>query len=113
MDILRNYFETEHILYCDNYYSSPQLFMDLWVLGTGATVTEKLKISLNNRGDTSSAHYDPLSCLKYQYAKNVYILSTTQSSHDIETNRHDFHQNQAKIKPSMVYIYDHQKESCR
>lgn len=77
-------------------------------------VPEKLKkISLNNRGDTSSAHYDPLSCLKYQYAKNVYILSTTRSSHDIETNRHDFHQNQAKIKPSMVYIYDQQEESCR
>lgn len=116
MDLLRNYFETGHILFCDNYYSSPHLFMDLWVLGTGATgtvrpyrkgVPEKLKkISLSNRGDTASAHYGPLSCLKYQDAKTVYLLSTTESSHNIETGRHDFHQNLAKIRPSMVHIYD-------
>lgn len=116
MDLLRNYFETGHILFCDNYYSSPQLFMDLWVLGTGATgtvrpyrkgVPEKLKkISLSNRGDTASAHYGPLSCLKYQDSKTVYLLSTTESSHNIETGRHDFHQDQAKIRPSMVHIYD-------
>lgn len=121
MDLLRNYFETGHILFCDNYYSSPHLFMDLWVLGTGATgtvrpyrkgVPEKLKkISLSNRGDTASAHYGPLSCLKYQDAKTVYLLSTTESSHNIETGLHDFHQILAKIRPSMVHIYDQKMDA--
>ena len=39
MDLLRNHFEKGHKLFCDNYDSSPQLFMNLWHLGTGATGT--------------------------------------------------------------------------
>lgn len=75
-------------------------------------VPEKLKkISLSNRGDTASAHYGPLSCLKYQDAKTVYFLSTTESSHTIETGLHDFHQNLAKIRPSMVHIYDQKMDA--
>lgn len=35
MDLMRNYFEKEHVLYCDNYYCSP---VYLWVLCTGATL---------------------------------------------------------------------------
>lgn len=110
-DLERIFFETGHILFCDNYYSSPHLFMDLWVWGTGATGTVRpyrkgvpvklKKISLSNRGDTASAHYGPLSCLKYQDAKTVYFLSTIESSHNIETGLHDFHQNLAKIRPSI------------
>ncbi|XP_062604100.1 piggyBac transposable element-derived protein 4-like [Saccostrea cucullata] len=116
MDLLRNHFEKGHILYCDNYYSSPQLFMDLWVLGTGATGTvrpyrkgipEKMKkIQLTNRGDTATAHYGPLSCLKYQDSKTVYLISTTESSTNVETGHHCFIQNQIKVRPSMVQTYD-------
>ena len=39
MSLLRNHYACGHILYCDNYYSSPELFMDLWFLGVGATGT--------------------------------------------------------------------------
>ena len=41
MDLLRNHFKRKHKLFCDNYYynSSPQLFMNLWYLGKGATGT--------------------------------------------------------------------------
>lgn len=44
--LLRNHYACGHILYCDNYYSSPQLFMDLWCLGVGATGT----VRPNRRG---------------------------------------------------------------
>lgn len=46
MSLLRNHYACGHILYCDNYYSSPQLFMDLWCLGVGATGT----VRPNRRG---------------------------------------------------------------
>lgn len=46
MSLLRNQYACGHILYCDNYYSSPQLFMDLWCLGVGATGT----VRPNRRG---------------------------------------------------------------
>lgn len=117
MDLMRNYFEKGHILYCDNYYSSPRLFMDLWVLGTGATGTvrsyrkgipDKLKkAQLSNRGDTATMSYGPLSCLKYLDAKAVYLISTTDTSVNVETRRPDFMRNhEAKVRPSMVHVYD-------
>ena len=39
MSLQRYHYACGHILYCDNYYSSPELFMDLWCLGVGATDT--------------------------------------------------------------------------
>ena len=116
MDLLRNHFEKGHKLFCDNYYSSPQLFMDLWYLGTGATGTVRpyrkgipnliKNTSLSNRGDTSTVNYGPLSCLKYQDAKTVYLISTTETSENVLTGRHDFRTNEAKVRPSMVHAYD-------
>ena len=46
MSLMRNHFSDNHIVYCDNYYTSPTLFMDLWYLGTGATGT----VRPNRRG---------------------------------------------------------------
>nr|XP_022290940.1 piggyBac transposable element-derived protein 4-like [Crassostrea virginica] len=116
MDLLRNYYEKGHILFCDNYYSSPRLFMDLWILGTGATGTVRQyrkgipKIikdcKLSTRGETSTVHYGPLSCLKYQDSKTVYLISTTETSNIVTTSNHDFHTNETKIRPSMVHVYD-------
>lgn len=77
--------------------------MDLWVLGTGATGTvrsyrkgipDKLKkAQLSNRGDTATMSYGPLSCLKYLDAKAVYLISTTDTSVNVETRRPDFMRN--------------------
>lgn len=39
MKLTRGYYGKGHILYCDNYYSSPRLFLDLWGLGMAATGT--------------------------------------------------------------------------
>ena len=37
MELMESYINKGHILYVDNYYSSPQLFLDLFSKGTGAT----------------------------------------------------------------------------
>jgi hypothetical protein len=61
MDMMRGFFDKGYSLYCDNYYTSPQLFCDLFQLGTYATGTvrqnrrgipQSLKdYQLRNRGD--------------------------------------------------------------
>lgn len=42
MDMVRGYFSRGYILYIDNYYSSPHQYMDLLVLGCGATGTVRV-----------------------------------------------------------------------
>ena len=37
MDMMRGFFDKRYSLYCDNYYTSPQLFWDLFQLGTYST----------------------------------------------------------------------------
>jgi hypothetical protein len=46
MDMIRGFFDKGYSLYCDNYYPSPQLFWDLFQLGTYATGT----VRQNRRG---------------------------------------------------------------
>ena len=121
MDLLRNYYEKGHILFCDNYYRSPRLFMDVWILGTGATGTVRQyrkgipKIikdcKLSTPWETSTVHYGPLSCLKYQDSKTVYLISTTETSNNVTTFNHDFHTNESKI-PSFYGACIWQKNEC-
>ena len=62
MSLQRYHYACGHILYCDNYYSSPENFMDLMCLGIGATDT----VRPNRRGipqeikDIAHAIYIPL-----------------------------------------------------
>jgi hypothetical protein len=46
MNLMRGLFEKGYNLYCDNYYTSPQLFWDLFQLGVNATGT----VRSNRRG---------------------------------------------------------------
>lgn len=90
MDLLRGYFGRGHILYCDNYYSSPQLFLDLWGLGIGATGTVRsnrkgmpqlIKDSrVPRKGDVAVANCGILSVTKYHDSKVVLMLTTVSSS---------------------------------
>ena len=90
MDLLRGYFGRGHILYCDNYYSSPQLFLDLWRLGLGATGTVRSNrkgvpqlikgMRVPRKGDIAVANCGTLSITKYHDSKVVLMLTTVSSS---------------------------------
>lgn len=90
MDLMRGFFGRGHILYCDNYYSSPQLFLDLWELGVGATGTVRPNrkgipqlikdARLPHKGDIAVANCGTLSVTKYHDSKMVLLLSTVSSS---------------------------------
>ena len=89
MDLMRGFFGKGHVLFCDNYYSSPRLFLDLWELGVGATGTVRpnrkgipkaLKdLKLTQRGDTAVLNYGPLTLTKYLDKKPVVLLATVST----------------------------------
>ncbi|CAG2252004.1 MIO [Mytilus edulis] len=116
MDLLRGHFGKGHILYCDNYYSSPQLFSDLWELGVGATgtvrpnrkgVPDELKnLKLRAKGETAVVNKGPLNLTKYLDHKPVYMLSTVSTSENIDTNRKDPRTGENIIRPKVVFEYN-------
>ena len=97
MNMMRGFFDKGYSLYCDNYYTSPQLFWDLFQQGTYATGTvrqnrhgipQTLKdYQLRNRGDIFVMNNGPLECYKYLDSKPVYMLSTKHGSSLSTTSR--------------------------
>ena len=116
MDLLRGLFLKGYSLYCDNYYSSPQLFWDLYELGTTATGTVRVNRrgipqglkdkKLNNRGDNAVMNNGPLECLKFQDGKPVYMLSTIHGSDLSASRRRDVVTDANIMKPDMVLKYN-------
>ncbi|XP_071129298.1 piggyBac transposable element-derived protein 4-like [Mytilus edulis] len=116
MDMLRGMYEKGYNLYCDNYYTSPQLFWDLYGLGVGATGTVRsnrrgipqfLKDKkLTNKGDLSVMSNGPLNCVKFLDGKAVFMLSTIHKTNLVNTRRRDRETNDYIRKPSVVNYYN-------
>lgn len=116
MDLLRGHYGKGHVLYCDNYYSSPRLFLDLWDLGVGATGTvrsnrkgipQSIKdITLKQRGETVVSHNGPLTVTKYLDSKPVLLLSTVSSSENVVTGKKDPKTGTDIKRPSVVIKYN-------
>jgi len=107
MDLLRGRFGLGHVVFCDNYYSSPRLFLDLWELkvlavGTcrknrkGLPIFLKTKIVANQ--ESFAMHTGPLTAVKYMDSNPVYILSTMFTSENV---RH-----KDTVKPKCVKMYN-------
>ena len=88
MSFIAPYLDCGRKLTVDKYYTSPQLFMDLYVHSTGATGTARahcknmpnLKdVQLKDRGDKAIVYCGPLVCLKVKDSKVVRLLSTVYS----------------------------------
>jgi hypothetical protein len=116
MDMMRGYVDKGYSLYCDNYYASPQLFRDLFQLGTYATGTvrqnrrgipQTLKdYQLRNRGDIFVMNNGSLECYKYLDSKPVYMLSTKHGSSLSTTPRRNPITNEIICKPNVVTNYN-------
>jgi hypothetical protein len=115
MNLMRGLFEKGYNLYCDNYYTSPQLFWDLFQLGVNATGTirsnrrsipQEIKAkSLTNRGDLAIMNNGPIECIKFLDGKPVYMLSTVHGSDMSATRRRDKDTHVIIVKLSMVVNY--------
>ena len=106
-----------HHVYLDNYYSSPELFLELHYLETFCCGTVRsqrknlplavTKVKLKNKGDCVFRRNGPLLCLAWKEkkkAKNVTMLTTIHEAVMVETGKTDFFGNKVE-KPEAVYYY--------
>ena len=117
--IMRNlvgYYGMGYRLYCDNYYSSSNLFLDLWQLRVGATGTLRLNrrgiaqqlkdCKLKDRGDKFVMNKGPLMAMKFLDRKPVTLLSTVHSSKEVPTGKLDRQTGEALTHPEVVQEYN-------
>ena len=103
-----------HHVYMDNYYSSPDLFFELFAKETYACGTcRKLrknlpkavtKAKLKRKGDCVFRRDGPLLCFKWREKKDVLMLSTIHEAILVETGKRDRDGNKIE-KPEAVYYY--------
>ena len=107
-----------HHVYLDNYYSSPELFLELHYLETfccGTVHSQRknlplavIKVKLKNKGDCLFRRNGLLLCLawkeKKKQKKNVTMLTTIHEAVMVETGKTDFFGNKVE-KPEAVYYY--------
>ena len=115
MRLLDGYFNAGHDLYCDNYYTSPTLFLHLFNRRMGATGTMRvrkgcpkalLKATLKNKGDKKVMNNGPLVAMKYKDRKDVVVLSSSFSTKDVDVGRIDRVSKQPIQRPECIHKYN-------
>ena len=114
MDMMSGYCGRNHVLFCDNYYSSHRLFIDLWQLGVGATGTVRQKgvsqvikgRKLSRKGETVVYKSRQLTITKYFDAKPVFVMSSVYPSDNIPTGKTDPRTHMPVTRPQVVVMYN-------
>ena len=98
MRMMQPYLHCGRILYVDNYYTSPSLFYDLALAGTGATGTARRRkfmppnvtdLKLKRKGEKKVMHSGDLVCSKILDRKPVMLLSTAHTMEEVATGKRD------------------------
>lgn len=112
--LMEPYINKGHIIYMDNWYSSPTLYEYLLNKGTGACGTVKIKIKgmpsfpkkLNNGQCISVISQNPsMLCCKWKDKRDVHMLSTVHKPKMCKTNKKN-RQGNIIIKPQSVIDYN-------
>ena len=115
MRLLDGYFHAGHNLYCDNFYTSPTLFLHLYNRRMGATGTMRLrkgcpkalyKAKLKNKGDKKIMNNGPLVVMKYKDRKDVVVLSSVYSTKGVDVGRIDHVSKQPIKRPGCIHKYN-------
>jgi hypothetical protein len=110
--LLKDYFNKGHTLWCDNWYTSPQLFSYLHENGTNACGTvrpnrkEMPKFSKLKRGQIESKHRGPLLALKWCDKRDVHMLTTLHDDLMTQTSKINHKTGEPVIKPQCVLDYN-------
>ena len=103
-------------VYMDNYYSSPELFMELYWKNTYATGTVRkgrkgLPNAVSNpcvkklkKGEVVYRRSGPMLALKWCDKRCVYVISTIHSAQMVSNGRVD-HENNVISKPEPIFFY--------
>ncbi|XP_066590831.1 piggyBac transposable element-derived protein 4-like [Prorops nasuta] len=110
---LEPYYHKGHVIYIDNWYSSPQLAEFLHNKDTGMCGTlrknrksvSKLNASLN-KGQVEVAHNDVWIILKWMDKKEVYMITTVHKLEFSCTVKKDWKAGENIIKPTCILDYN-------
>ena len=113
MTLMKPYLGQGHILYVDNWYTSPQLFLELYNQNTGAVGTVKknrkgmpyLEEKLN-RGEQIHRNCGSMIVMKWMDNREVYMLSTIHDSQMVGIGKIDHNKGGQIMKPVCVQNYN-------
>lgn len=109
--LLKDFMHKGHILYCDNWYTSPDLFKKLLKNKTGACgiVREDRKnmpkFDTIGRGEVTHATCNNILCVKWRDKRNVHMLTSVHDEKMGDSGKKDRHGN-AVHKPKAVIEYN-------
>lgn len=110
---LKPYFNKGHVIYVDNWYSSPQLAEFLHDHNTGmcGTVRKNRKCMPNlgtklNRGEIQVAHNDVWLVMKWMDKKEVYMITTVHEVGFCLTGKKHWRTGEDIMKPVCVHEYN-------
>ncbi|KAJ8334055.1 hypothetical protein SKAU_G00413740 [Synaphobranchus kaupii] len=113
MTLLAPHLEKGHVLYVDNWYSSPMLFQHLLHQGTGACGTVRLNRrgmptfpKKMKRGEVTFRENGTQLAVKWQDKRDVNFLRTVHPSSMAQSGRLDHFTGEPKVKPACVLDYN-------
>ena len=113
MTLLAPHLKKGHILYIDNWYSSPTLFQHLLYRGTGACGTVRANRKgmpafspKMKKGEVEFQQNGSQLAVKWHDKRDVHMLTTVHSSTMAQTERIDHATGEKKLKPSCVLDYN-------
>ena len=113
MALMKKYLDKGHILYVDNWYSSPKLFRVLYEHSIGACGTVRMNRSgfpvfqeRLQQGEQSVLHITYMLALKWHNKRDVYMLSTFHDSSMVLTGKRYLRTDEEILKPLCVKEYN-------
>ncbi|KAJ8368741.1 hypothetical protein SKAU_G00087690 [Synaphobranchus kaupii] len=113
MTLLAPHLGKGHVLYVDNWYSSPTLFQHLLHQGTGACGTVRLNRrgmptfpKKMKRGEVTFRENGTQLAVKWQDKRDVNFLTTVHPSSMAQSGRLDHFTGEPKVKPACVLDYN-------
>ncbi|XP_062403805.1 piggyBac transposable element-derived protein 4-like [Sardina pilchardus] len=113
ISMLGDYLGKGHVLYVDNWYSSPTLFLYLMKRRTGACGTVRANRkgmptfpSKMRKSDVEFKRAGQLLAVKWHDKRDVHVLSTVSKAVIADSDKMDYMTGQRKSKPSCVLDYN-------
>ena len=118
MKLVQSYLKKGHIIYTDNYYSSPQLFEDLeegtYASGTVRTNRKHFPVFLRpqpgdklDRGSHMFAYHKSTTVVRWSDNRDVYALSTFVSDATTQVRRRGGSASISISCPEIIHDYNH------
>ena len=114
-ELVRQYLGKSYIIYMDNWYSSPFLFYNLWLVQTGACGTSRyrkryptdfFKTKLKKQGDKIVISGNNIHAIRIYDRKPVCLISTVYDTNPIRSGKTHWKTKEPIMKPSLMCSYN-------